>query len=94
MGVVKRLSGRAKAGRGLTVFADDTFIVSYPRSGNTWLSRILGDLLDSPVTGIFDARPLAEEGLDRQGEFRQGFAGVAQSLEEDTECIQRSFHCV
>ena len=46
MGVVKRLSGRAKAGRGLTVFADDTFIVSYPRSGNTWARFLISHLID------------------------------------------------
>ena len=46
MGVVKRLSGRAKAGRGLTVFADDAFIVSYPRSGNTWTRFLISHLVD------------------------------------------------
>ena len=46
MGIVKRLSGRAKAGRGLTVFPDDTFIVSYPRSGNTWARFLISHLID------------------------------------------------
>jgi hypothetical protein len=50
--VVRVLTGRQAAGRGLTVFADDVFLVSYPRSGNTWARFLLGNLLNpnSPVT--------------------------------------------
>lgn len=44
-------------------------VVGYPRSGNTWLSRLLGDALNSPVTGWKNAKPLSEEGLDRTGEY-------------------------
>lgn len=46
------LTGRQIAGRGLTVFPDDVFIVSYPRSGNTWTRFLLGNLIyqDDPVT--------------------------------------------
>jgi len=40
------LTGRQIAGRGLTVFADDIFLVSYPRSGNTWTRFLLGNLID------------------------------------------------
>jgi hypothetical protein len=47
----------------------NVIVVGYPRSGNTWLSRLLGDVLDSPVTGIYNAKPLAEEGLDRHGKY-------------------------
>ena len=39
------------AGRRLTVFADDIFIVSYPRSGNTWARFLIGNLLN-PQTQI------------------------------------------
>src|SRR5579864_58607 len=42
---------RRAAGREVTVFHDDLFIVSYPRSGNTWLRFLLGNLL-SPVPSI------------------------------------------
>jgi len=50
--VFKVLTGRQLAGRNLTVFDDDVFIVSYPRSGNTWTRFLIGNLLyqDDPVT--------------------------------------------
>lgn len=37
--------GTDTAGRRLTVFPDDTFIVSYPRSGNTWVRFLVANLL-------------------------------------------------
>lgn len=41
-----------KRGRSLTVFPDDIFIVSYPKSGNTWVRFLIGNLLyqDEPIT--------------------------------------------
>ena len=46
------LTGRQMAGRGVTVFPDDVFVVSYPRSGNTWTRFLIGNLIypDDPVT--------------------------------------------
>jgi hypothetical protein len=46
------LLGREWAGRNMTILADDTFLVSYPRSGNAWLRFLIGNLVhaDHPVT--------------------------------------------
>lgn len=43
----------------------EIIVAGYPKSGNTWLSRLLGELCQCPVTGIGAAHPIAEEGLDR-----------------------------
>ena len=44
--------GQVPAGRRLTVFPDDVFLVSSPRSGNNWTRFLMGNLLDQedPVT--------------------------------------------
>jgi hypothetical protein len=44
--------GRIPAGRALTVFPDDVFLVSYFRSGSTWSRFLVGNLIqqDEPIT--------------------------------------------
>lgn len=44
--------GRNPAGRSLTVFPEDIFLVSYFRSGSTWSRFLVGNLLqqDEPIT--------------------------------------------
>lgn len=51
-GAAEILLGRKAAGRYLTVFPDDIFLVSYPRSGNTWTRFLIGNLVypDEPLT--------------------------------------------
>ena len=46
------LTGRQMAGRGVTVFPDDVFLVSYPRSGNTWARFLISNLIyqNEPTT--------------------------------------------
>src|ERR1035438_7495975 len=42
---VKYVLGRDLAGNNFTVFPDDTFLVSYPKSGNTWVRFLLANLI-------------------------------------------------
>jgi hypothetical protein len=43
--VFKYLAGLDRAERNFTVFPDDTMLVSYPRSGNTWARFLIANLL-------------------------------------------------
>ncbi|MGO8793595.1 MAG: sulfotransferase domain-containing protein [Candidatus Sulfotelmatobacter sp.] len=47
---VKYALGLDRAGRNYTVYADDTFLVSYPKSGNTWVRFLLANLLHPEET--------------------------------------------
>jgi hypothetical protein len=49
---VRVLTGREAAGRKATIFPDDVYLTSYPRSGNTWTRFLLANLLnlDDPAT--------------------------------------------
>lgn len=42
---LKYLLGTYKAERNFAVFPDDTFVVSYPRSGNTWTRFLIANLV-------------------------------------------------
>src|ERR1700751_2174698 len=50
--IVKYLLGTDRAGRNFAVYPDDTFVVSYPRSGNTWTRFLIANLLhpEEPAT--------------------------------------------
>jgi len=43
----------------------DVFVVGWPRSGNTWLSRLLADVINCPCGGMYNAAPLCAEGGER-----------------------------
>lgn len=47
-------------------------VTGYPKSGNTWAARLIGELVGCPVAGFWhsDDAELAQEGLDRSSELR------------------------
>lgn len=53
----------------------DVIVVGFPKSGNTWLARLMGDALHRPIRGTDTARPLAAE-----GEERGAGRGIVQQL--------------
>ncbi len=50
---VKRALGLDLGGRHYTVYPDDTFLVSYPKSGNTWVRFLLANLIHPNETVDF-----------------------------------------
>lgn len=48
---------------------DVRFVAGYPRSGNNWLSRSLGDLTNSRVGNLAGSPSIGEEGRDRPGPY-------------------------
>ena len=50
---VKSALGLNLAGNNYTVYPDDTFLVSYPKSGNTWVRFLLANLLHPNETVSF-----------------------------------------
>ncbi|MFY0643076.1 MAG: sulfotransferase domain-containing protein [Bacteroidia bacterium] len=46
-------------------------IIGYPKSGTTWLSRLVGEVLQAPVKGYWNAShdDPATEGLDRESDY-------------------------
>ena len=48
------------------------YVAGYPKSGTTWLTRLLGDVLNSPTGGCMpseDHKEVATEGQDRPGNY-------------------------
>ena len=50
----KRVLGQSTQGRYFEVFDDDTFIVSFPKSGNTWTRFLIANLLHPEEPANFD----------------------------------------
>ncbi len=65
----KRALGHTNPGREFEVFDDDTFIVSFPKSGNTWTRFLIANLLhpEEPANfGNIDRLIPESEGLTRK----------------------------
>lgn len=67
---VRVVTKRQAAAHGLTVYQDDTFLVSFPRSGNTWTRFLVCNLIepDHPVNfaGIESRIPEIYDCTDRE----------------------------
>jgi len=67
---VKRACGLHRPARNLAVYPDDTFVISYPKSGNTWARFLIANLIHpvEPATfaNIDRLIPEAEELTKRQ----------------------------
>jgi hypothetical protein len=73
--VIKYILGFDKAGNGLTVFPDDTFIVSYPKSGNTWTRFLIGNLVYSDGVDFSNINRLVPDPEDLSKRYLKGLHG-------------------
>ena len=50
----------------------DIVIVGYPKSGNTWVTRLVAEIVECPVAGFLgsDHDEIAREGLRRKSEYQ------------------------
>ena len=94
---LKYLAGKDVAGRSLRCCADDTFIVSYPKSGNTWLRFLVANLLhpQSPVTFLEADRIIPSvDGSSRKYFQRMPRPRVIKSHYPFEPCYERIIYIV
>jgi len=73
VGGLKTALGLNRPGRNLAVFSDDVFVVSYPKSGNTWTRFLIANLVHPNERAHFgninrlvpDPEALSRRELDR-----------------------------
>jgi len=70
---MKRLLGRDAPGGNLTIYDDDVFISSYPKSGSTWVRFLVANLIhpQKPVTFLNIEQIVPEPDLQSRNFFRK-----------------------
>ncbi len=69
MGQLRKLLRLSPAGRSVTVLPEDTFLVSYPRSGNTWARFLIGNIISGSqvdFVSVEDTMPSIYISTDRE----------------------------
>lgn len=72
---------------------ESIYVIGYPKSGNTWISRLLGEVLNSPVEGYLNAKPIATEGEGRDGNYivRQLHLKISHAESQDVVTANEVF---
>jgi hypothetical protein len=71
--VLRSALGKDLAGRYFTTFPDDTFLVSFPRSGNTWTRFLIGNLIQpsGPITFLNIERVIPDTNALSKSDLRR-----------------------
>lgn len=75
----------------------DIYVISYPKSGSTWLARLLGDVLDSPTGQNWKPgsdKAFATEGQDRKGLYYVGHGHQVPTDAENGLCPVVNVHTI
>lgn len=68
---------------------ENVFVVGFPRSGNTWVARLLGDALDSPIKKREGkGESIADEGFGRPGNY------IIRQEHSDPDQIEKNEHVI
>ena len=72
----------------------DIYVIGYPKTGTTWLCRLLGDYLNSPAGNIYKPSSpggIAAEGADRPGKYYIGHGHPVPIHEGHDEPVSKTF---